>query len=122
TMKPTWFTTDPLVPPVGGGVPGAASRVSMTPGNVTRWRPPAWKALPPMPTKIFSLTATSFELRCQWPLVTPASLNGNGCAAAVPAAKVDASNKAANTVVFMGCSMLELDIRRGTGGRVEPCG
>jgi hypothetical protein len=67
-------------------------------------RPPATYALPPMPTKIFSLAAMSLELRCQWPLVTPASLNGAGCAAAVPAAKADASNKAANTVVFMDVS------------------
>src|SRR5229473_2042165 len=60
-----------------------------------------------MPTKIFSLAATSFELRCQCPLVTPASLNGNGCAAAAPAARtVDASNKLANNVVFIKPSLL----------------
>jgi hypothetical protein len=34
-------------------------------------------------------------------MVTPTSLNGAGCATAVPAAKLDASNRAANTVVFM---------------------
>ncbi len=39
-------------------------------------------------------------------MVTPASLNGAGCATAVPAVSVDASNKAANTVVFMDASLL----------------
>src|ERR1700689_3487438 len=60
-----------------------------------------------MPTKIFSLAAMSLELRCQCPLVTPASLNGNGCAPTAPAANVDASTKAANNVVFMDASLLE---------------
>src|SRR6266853_4383446 len=60
-----------------------------------------------MPTKIFSLAATSFELRCQCPLVTPASLNGNGCAAAALTARtVDASKKLANNVVFINPSVL----------------
>src|SRR5258708_33173613 len=71
-----------------------------------------------MPTKIFSLTATSFELRCQCPLVTPASLNGNGCAAAVPTARtVDASNKLANNVVFIKPSLLN----RYAVEPVRPC-
>jgi hypothetical protein len=38
-------------------------------------------------------------------MVTPASLNGAGCATAVPAASVDASTKAANTVVFINASL-----------------
>src|SRR6266849_6847484 len=60
-----------------------------------------------IPTTIFSLAATSFELRCQCPLVTPASLNGNGCEAAAPTARaVDASNKLANNVVFIKPSLL----------------
>src|SRR6266436_4721228 len=60
-----------------------------------------------MPTKIFSLTAMSFELRCQCPFVTPASLNGNGCAAAAPTARtVDVSNKLASNVVFIKPSLL----------------
>src|SRR5262245_65318233 len=60
-----------------------------------------------MPTKIFSLAAISFELRCQCPLVTPASLNGNGCAVAAPTARaVDASNKLANNTVFITPSLL----------------
>jgi hypothetical protein len=39
-------------------------------------------------------------LRIEVP-VTPASLNGSGCAAAVPMAKGDPSNKAANIAIFM---------------------
>src|SRR5260221_12576765 len=39
-------------------------------------------------------------------MVTPTSLNGAGCATAVPAASVDANNKAANAVVFMDASLL----------------
>jgi hypothetical protein len=41
-------------------------------------------------------------------MVTPVSLNGAGCAAAVPAASVDANNNAANTLVFMNASLLSL--------------
>src|SRR5258708_11057422 len=50
--------------------------------------------VPRMPTKIFLLTSMYFELRCQCPMVTPASLGANGCAQAVPAVRVDASNRA----------------------------
>src|ERR1700730_1713950 len=39
-------------------------------------------------------------------MVTPISLNGAGCAAAVPAVMLDANNKATNTVVFMDASLL----------------
>jgi hypothetical protein len=39
-------------------------------------------------------------------MVTPVALNGAGCAAAPPAINVDASNKAANILVFMAISSL----------------
>jgi hypothetical protein len=39
-------------------------------------------------------------------MVKPISLNGAGCAAAVPTVSVDANNRAANTVVFMEASLL----------------
>jgi hypothetical protein len=38
-------------------------------------------------------------------MVTPASLNGTGWAAAVPAANVDANSKVANAVAFMVVSL-----------------
>ena len=75
TMKPTWLTTDPTVPPVGGASPGRSCRYHDTPGNITLLKSPVIPGvLPPMPTKIFLLASTSFELRCQCPMVTPASL------------------------------------------------
>src|SRR5262245_31067177 len=37
-------------------------------------------AVPPIATKIFLFASISREFRCQWPLVTPAALTGNGCA------------------------------------------
>ena len=39
-------------------------------------------------------------------MVTPISLNGAGCAAAVPMVRVDVNNSAANTAVFMDASLL----------------
>jgi hypothetical protein len=39
-------------------------------------------------------------------MVTPTSLNGAGCATALPAASVDANNIVANAVVFMVASLL----------------
>src|SRR5215470_17547044 len=39
-------------------------------------------------------------------MVTPASLNGAGCAAAGLAASADANNRAVNTVVFIDTSLL----------------
>src|SRR5436190_6368498 len=65
---------------------------------------PGLNSLPPMARKSFLLASTSFEMRCQCPIVTPASLNGAGCAAAVPAASVDASNNAAKIVLFTNTS------------------
>jgi hypothetical protein len=39
-------------------------------------------------------------------MVTPTSLNGAGCAVALPAVSDDASNNATNTAVFMNASLL----------------
>ena len=76
TMKPTWFTTVPTVPPVFGGVPGAWCRNTATPGKRTISNAPGLIAVPPMATRIFLFASTSRELRCQWPMVTPTSLGG----------------------------------------------
>src|SRR5712692_4182518 len=85
----------PTVPPVGGGAPGRWFMYTLTPGNRTISKSPALIAAPPMPTKIFWLAAMSRELRCKCPMVTPASLGVNGCAHAVPAVRLDASQSAA---------------------------
>jgi hypothetical protein len=53
----------------------------------------------------------AFEAMCQWPMVAPVSLNGAGCAAAVPSPSVAASNKALNRRVFTHASLLELYFR-----------
>src|SRR5262245_60982648 len=45
-------------------------------------------------------------------MVTPTSLNAAGCALALPAASVDASNRAANAVVFILASLSSPVIRR----------
>src|SRR5258706_10702063 len=42
-------------------------------------------------------------------MVTPVALNGAGCAAAVPTANAEANNKAANMLVFIAASPVELD-------------
>jgi hypothetical protein len=52
-------------------------------------------------TKIFLLASTSRELRCQCPIVTPASFGGAACAKADPAASCDASHSVA-IKVFIG--------------------
>src|SRR5438132_4670120 len=65
---------------------------------------PGLNSLPPMARKSFLFASTSFEMRCQCPMVTPASLNGAGCAAAVPAASVDANSNAAKIVLFTNAS------------------
>src|SRR3979490_795678 len=56
--------------------------------------------VPPIPTNIFLLTSMSFELRCQCPMVTPASLGVKGCAQAAPLVRADVSNSAANNRVM----------------------
>src|ERR1700722_18359860 len=65
------------------------------------------KSLPPMAKKIFLFASTfaGLEARCQWPKVTPVALNGAGCAAAPPAARTDASDKATKMPVFMSASL-----------------
>src|SRR5580765_5310973 len=65
---------------------------------------PGLNSLPPMARNSFLLASTSFEMRCQCPIVTPASLKGAGCAAAVRAASVDASNNATKIVLFTNTS------------------
>src|SRR6516165_1571810 len=60
-----------------------------------------------MARKSFLLASTLLEMMCQCPMVTPVALNGAGCAAAPPAINVDASNKAANVLVFMTISLLD---------------
>jgi hypothetical protein len=68
-----------------------------------------------MPRKSFLLASTLLEMMCQCPMVTPVALNGAGCAAAPPAMNVEASNKAANILVFMTTSLVLwiLATRRG---------
>src|SRR5690349_12129516 len=39
-------------------------------------------------------------MRCQWPMVTPVSLNGAGCAAAPVVTKADANKNATKRLVF----------------------
>src|SRR5260370_10908184 len=69
--------------------------------------------LAPMPRKSFLFASTSFETMCQWPMVTPTSLNGAGCAAARLAASAVANNKAENTVVFIRYLPVEPDFTLG---------
>src|SRR5712671_6834311 len=56
---------------------------------------PFLTAVPPMATKIFLLASISREFMCQCPMVTPASLGGYACARAVPAIRLNISDKAA---------------------------
>src|SRR5712691_10814560 len=111
TMKPTWLTTEPCEPPFPGIVPRLIW--TKTPGNITYSFMPILNHLPPMPTNIFLFASTSFEAKCQCPMVTPTSLNGNGCATASVAASVDA-NKRPAIKVFMQSSQLS----RRSDGRV----
>src|SRR3954447_14548525 len=74
---------------------------------------PILNHLPPMPTNIFLFASTSFEARCQCPMVTPTSLNGAGCATALAAASVDA-NKRPAIKLFMQSSQMS----RRSDGRV----
>ena len=73
--------------------------------------------VPPIATKIFLLAVTSCETRCQWPMLTPASLNGACCATAVPVASVDASHNPAIRF-FMNASLLR---HRLLIGGLAPC-
>jgi len=76
TINPTWLTTEPIVPPFAGGAGCRRCRLMRTPGNRTNSKSPGFIAVPPIATKIFLLASISLELRCQWPMVTPDSLNG----------------------------------------------
>ena len=70
------------------------------PGNTISGWPPGMYILAPMARNSFLFASMSFEAMCQWPMVTPISLNGAGCAATYPAASVDANTKAAITLIF----------------------
>src|SRR5258707_6697626 len=61
---------------------------------------PFLTAVPPIATKIFLLASMSREFICQCPMVTPASLGGNACAQAVPATRLNISDKAAISLVI----------------------
>src|SRR5262245_49732473 len=89
-MKPTWLITDPTEPPFPGGS-SPKFRLTLAPGNLTPSAVPRVTGVPPIATKIFLLAATSCDTRCQWPMVTPASLNGACCATATPTVSIDAS-------------------------------
>src|SRR5262245_57226966 len=97
--------TDPTEPPFPGGS-SPKFRLTLAPGNLTPSAVPRVTGVPPIATKIFLLAATSCDTRCQWPMVTPASLNGACCASAVPAARVNARHRLASRV-FMEASRVE---------------
>src|SRR5689334_3932258 len=68
-----------------------------TPGNLTISKLPALIGVPPIATKIFLFASMSREFRCQWPLVTPAALTGNGCADASAGTSVEMTQTARNS-------------------------
>jgi len=67
-MKPTWFTTDPGVPPSPFG---PEVQVDETPGKHHQRVSADHEHLAPMPRKSFLFASTSLETMCQWPMVTP---------------------------------------------------
>src|SRR6266567_5169442 len=71
---------------------------------------PFLTAVPPRATKIFLLASISREFMCQCPMVTPASLGGYACARAVPATRLNISDKAAIRLVI-GALLFVLGIR-----------
>src|SRR3954454_21262333 len=75
--------------------------------------------VPPMPTKIFLLASMSFELRCQCPMVTPASLGVKGCADTVPVATVVVRNNATSRD-FMNASLRACDFPPVAGLTLTP--
>src|SRR5437867_10815345 len=93
---------EPTVPPLGGGVPAAWCKITSTPGNRTVSKLPPLTSVPPMARKIFLLAATSRLLRCQCPMVTPASFGGNACAHAVPADKPQNTNNTMIACLIVG--------------------
>src|ERR1700682_4979222 len=114
-MTPTWWITDPTEPPFPGGS-SPKFRLTLAPGNLTPSAVPRVTGVPPIATKIFLLAATSCETRCQWPMATPASLNGACCATAVPAASVDASQ---NPTIKVLMDVLPAELQFVGGGRIE---
>src|SRR5215813_9355087 len=106
TMKPTWFTTDPTVPPVGV----CSRKMTSTPGNRTRALSP-WTSAPPIAKKIFLVASMLRVLRCQCPMVTPASFGVNACPHAIPAESTKIPHKAKvsffTTYSFLDCQMCD---------------
>ena len=86
--------TVPAVPvPAGGvGASGFRCRKTDTPGKFTTSKAPGLIAVPPRATKSFLFVSTFFEFMCQWPMVTPASLNGSRGADAGLTTSTDAAN------------------------------
>src|SRR2546427_1105707 len=101
-MNPTWLTTVPTVPPVGAGAPWFRCKYTATPGNFTTSKLPDLMAVPPIATKIFLLASTSRVLRCQCPMVTPASFGGNDCAQPIPTARVEIIHRTAISLFIAG--------------------
>src|SRR6267378_4604249 len=103
-MKPTWFTTDPTVPPVAA----CSRKTTSTPGNRTRALSP-WTSVPPIAKKIFLVASMLRVLRCQCPMVTPASFGGNACPHAIPAESIKIPHKTKiiffTTYSFLDCQM-----------------
>src|SRR6266850_1915279 len=108
TMNPTWLTTVPTVPPVGGAAPWFRCKYTATPGNFTTSKFPALIAVPPIATKIFLFASTSRVLRCQCPMVTPASFGGNDCAHVVQTARNGIMHRTEISLLKAG-SFLEIE-------------
>src|SRR5258708_15304309 len=89
-MEAAWLIPGPAEPPFPGGS-SPKFRLTVARGNLARSAVPRVTGVPPIATKIFLLAATSCDTRCQWPMVTPASLNDACCATAIPGVSVDAS-------------------------------
>src|ERR1700704_6100050 len=79
---------------------------------------PGLAATPPKATKIFLLASTSRELRCQCPIVTPASFGGAGWARAGPAARLDTS-QSADINAFMGRLPVGFALSRAIGAKAS---
>src|SRR5215470_4978593 len=93
------------------------------PGNIISGAPPGMNSFPPMARKIFLFASTSLEMMCQWPIVRPSSLNGAGCADALPTASADASAKIeANAALFMDTSLCRLFRSAGWTRTLSTCG
>src|SRR2546425_3421115 len=107
-MNPTWLTTVPTVPPVGAGAPWFRCKYTATPGNFTTSKLPDLMAVPPIATKIFLLASMSRVLRCQCPMVTPASFGGNDCAQTIPTARVEIIHRTAISLFIAGSFFVKI--------------